>query len=162
MIFLIIILHALAYQVVCRIFVFSLVVFIVRKNFFLVSPGFLLSFLLSLLFSVCPVFGLQKPTVGSLSANNEKQPSVTHSAATMDRSLNILEQPQPKPEEEFDEEKVKFISGKVPIWDFYGISQATYLAYSNEDKVRMFREYYKKLVYKFYSNGGKMFLFLLI
>ena len=61
----------------------------------------------------------------------------------MDRFLNILEQSQPKPKEEFHEEKFKVISSKVPIWDFYGIPQATYLAYANEDKVRMFREYYK-------------------
>ena len=61
----------------------------------------------------------------------------------MDHFFNILEQPQPKPEEKFDEEKVKFISSKVPIWDFYGIPQATYLDYSGEDKMRIFREYYK-------------------
>ena len=64
----------------------------------------------------------------------------------MDRFLNILEQPQPKPKEGFDEEKVNFISSKIPIWDFYGIPQETYLAYCNEDKVRMFKEYYKKLI----------------
>ena len=45
------------------------------------------------------------------------------SAATVNHFLNIFEQPQPKPEEEFDEEKVKFISGEAPIWDFYGIPQ---------------------------------------
>ena len=80
----------------------------------------------------------------------------------MDRFLNILEQPQPKPKEEFDEEKVKFISSKVTIWNFYGIPQATYLAYSNEEKVRMFGEYYKKLLDKYYNNASKMFLFLLV
>ena len=77
----------------------------------------------------------------------------------MDSFPNILEQPQPKPEEDFDEEKVKFISNKVPIKNFHGMPQATYLANSNEDKVRMFREYYKKLVDKFYSNGGKILFF---
>ena len=46
------------------------------------------------------------------------------------------------------------------IWDFYGIPQTNYLAYSNKDKVRMFREYSKKLIDKFYSNCGKVFLFL--
>ena len=80
----------------------------------------------------------------------------------MDRFLNILEQPQPKPKEEFDKEKVKFISSKVTIWNFYGIPQATYLDYSNEEKVTTFGEYYKKLLDKYYNNASKMFLFLLV
>ena len=45
---------------------------------------------------------------------------------------------------------------------FYAIPQATYLAYSNEEKVRIFREYYKKLVGEYYKNGGKMFLSVLV
>ena len=80
----------------------------------------------------------------------------------MDCSLNILEQRQQKPKEEFEEEKVNFISSKVRIWDFYDIPLATYLAYSIEDKVRMFREYHKKLIDKFYSTCGKIILFYLV
>lgn len=71
----------------------------------------------------------------------------------MNKFLNILEKPQQ--EETFDEEKVHFINSKIFIWDFYGISQATYLCYNNEEKSKMFIDYYKKLVENFYGNNGK-------
>ena len=62
----------------------------------------------------------------------------------MDRFLNILE--APRPEETFDEEKTRFINSKILIWDFFCIPQATYLAYSNEEKSRMFIDYCQKLI----------------
>ena len=58
----------------------------------------------------------------------------------MDRFLNILEEPQPKPEETTDEQKLRHIACKISIWDFYRIPQATYLAYPKEEKMSMFKE----------------------
>lgn len=78
----------------------------------------------------------------------------------MDRFLNILE--APRPEETFDEEKIRFINSKILIWDFFCILQANYLAYSNEEKSRMFRDYCQKLVNKYYGNGKIICLYGLI
>ena len=75
------------------------------------------------------------------------------SSVIMERYLNILEVPRQQQEETFDEEKIKFINSKISIWDFFGIPQATYLSYANEEKSRMFKEYYTKLVDKFCSQG---------
>ena len=65
-----------------------------------------------------------------MSAIDEK--SSQHSATATERYLNILEEPQPKPEEEIDEEKFRFIASKTSIWDFYGTPQSKYLAYSRK------------------------------
>ena len=76
----------------------------------------------------------------------------------MERYLNILEAPRQQQEETFDEEKIKFINSKISIWDFFGIPQATYLSYANEEKSRMFKEYYTKLVDKFCGQGKFLFV----
>ena len=78
----------------------------------------------------------------------------------MDCFLNILEKPQPKPQETTDEEKLRHIASKISIWDFCGIPQANYLAYSKEEKRRMFKEYYNKSVSKFYGTGKPNLFFL--
>ena len=80
----------------------------------------------------------------------------------MDRFVNILEVPRPNQEENFNEEKIRFINSKISVWDFFGIPQATYLAYSKEEKSRMFRENHQKLVNKYYGNGKLVCLFRLI
>ena len=69
----------------------------------------------------------------------------------MDRFLNILEENQPTPEEIIDEAKLK--------WDFFGIPQANYLSLSKDQKLRMFREYYKKLVLR-YFRGKNIYFFV--
>lgn len=43
-------------------------------------------------------------------------------------------------------EKLRYIASEITVWDFFGIPQSTYLAYSNDEKLRMVNEYYKKLV----------------
>ena len=69
----------------------------------------------------------------------------------MEWYLNILEARPQQQEETFDEEKGRFINSKMSIWDYFGVPQATYLGYMNEDKSRMFKEYYNKLVNRYYS-----------
>ena len=60
----------------------------------------------------------------------------------MEKFLNILEAPRPQQQQnDFDEEKTRYISSKISIWDFYGIPQATYLNYPVEEKSKMFRDY---------------------
>ena len=82
--------------------------------------------------------------------------SSQHSASTtMDCFLNMFEQPQPKQEENIDEEKLRYIASKITILFFFGIPESTYLAYSKEEKSSMFREYYQKLVIKYSSGNGK-------
>ena len=71
----------------------------------------------------------------------------------MERYLNILEAPRQQQEETFDEEKIRFINSKISIWDFFDAPQTTYLSYTNEEKSRMFKEYYSKLVNKSYGQG---------
>ena len=79
----------------------------------------------------------------------------------MDRFFNILEEKQPMPEEIVDEEKLRFIASKISIWDFFGIPQTNYLALSKDEKLRMFNDYYKKLVLK-YFGGKNIFCFFYI
>ena len=71
----------------------------------------------------------------------------------MDRFLSILEEKQPVPEEIVDEEKLRFIASKISIWEFFGVPQTNYLALSKDEKSRMFKDYYKKLVLNYF--GGK-------
>ena len=60
----------------------------------------------------------------------------------MEKFLNILEAPRPQQQQnDFDEEKTRYISSKISIWGFYGIPQATYLNYPVEEKSKMFRDY---------------------
>ena len=75
----------------------------------------------------------------------------------MDRFLSILEEKQPVPEEIIDEEKLRFIVSKISIWNFFGIRQTNYLTRSKDEKLRMFKDYYKKLVLK-YFNCENIFL----
>ena len=81
----------------------------------------------------------------------------SNSLVIMERYLNILEAPRQQQEETFDEEKIRFVNSKISIWDFFGVPQATYLSYTNEEKSRMFKACYAKLVDKFYGQG-KLFV----
>ena len=77
-------------------------------------------------------------------------------AKTMEKFLNILEAPrQQQQQDNFDEEKTRYISSKISIWDFYGIPQAIYLNCPVEEKSKMFRDYYYKLCGKYYGSTGK-------
>ena len=83
----------------------------------------------------------------------------SNSSITMGKYLTILETLQQQQQEIFDEEKVKFINSKISIWDYFGNPQATYLSYTGEEKSKMFREYYNKLVDTYYGTGN-LFLFV--
>ena len=67
--------------------------------------------------------------------------------------MNILEEKQPKFEEIINEQKLKYIASQNSICDFLEISHSDYLAFSKDEKSRMFKEYYNKLVLKYF--GGK-------
>ena len=80
----------------------------------------------------------------------------------MEKFLNILEAPRPQQQQnDFDEEKTRYISSKISIWDFYGIPQATYLNYPVKEKSKIFRDYYK-LCEKYGVTGKNYFLSRLI
>ena len=50
--------------------------------------------------------------------------------------------------------KLSLSTQKISIWDFFGVPKATYLSYMNQEKSRMFKEYYTKLVdFLFVSPG---------
>ena len=66
----------------------------------------------------------------------------------MERFLRILKEKQPVPEEIVDKLRHRFIASKISIWDFFGLPQTNYLALSKDEKSRMFKDYYKKLVLK--------------
>ena len=57
-------------------------------------------------------------------------------------------------------QKLCYIVSKISIWDFFGIPQANYLALDKNEKVRMFSDYYKNLVFK-YFGGKKIYFFML-
>ena len=70
----------------------------------------------------------------------------------MDNFLSIFEK---KEEVKIDEEKLPFMASKVDIWDFFGISQSQYLSLSTEEKSKILREYYKKLLIVYFCDGKK-------
>ena len=74
----------------------------------------------------------------------------------MNKFLDILQSPRQEKEETFDVGKVKFINSKCSIWDYYGVPKSVYLSYTNEDKTKMFKGYYKNLTEKYYGNNGKI------
>ena len=79
----------------------------------------------------------------------------------MDRLLDILEEKISKPEEIFDEEKLRYIASQIYIWDFLGVPQSNYIALYSAEKSRMFNEYYKKLVLKYFVGKSLNFFCLI-
>ena len=74
----------------------------------------------------------------------------------MEKYLNIVEQPHQQ-EKILDKEKLKFICSQISIWDFFGVPKDSYLALLTEEKSAMFKQYYTKLVAKYYGKSGKLF-----
>ena len=64
----------------------------------------------------------------------------------MERFLRILKEKQPVPEEIVDKLRHRFIASKISIGFFWATTN--YLALSKDEKSRMFKDYYKKLVLK--------------
>ena len=86
------------------------------------------------------------------------------SSASMEKFLNILESPQPQQQQQdnFNEEKVRYTSSKISIWNFFEIPEATYRNFSVPEKSKMFREYYARLCDKYYGSTGKKIIFFLV
>ena len=82
----------------------------------------------------------------------------------MEKFLNILESPQPQQQQQdnFDAEKVRYISSKISIWNFFEIPEATTRNFSVPEKSKMFREYYARLCDKYYGSTGKKIIFFLV
>ena len=100
------------------------------------------------------------PFVSASHLQKINQPLLISTAATMDRFLNIPEEPQQKPEKNIDDKKLRHLASKTSIWDFYGILQADYLAFPKEEQMRMFKEYYNKSVSKFHGISKPTVLLL--
>ena len=79
----------------------------------------------------------------------------------MDRLLDILEEKIWKPAEIFDEERLRYIASQIYIWDFFGVSQSNYIVLYSAEKSRMFNEYYKKLVLKYFGRKSLTFFCLI-
>ena len=78
----------------------------------------------------------------------------------MNRYLNMLEENHPEPDEVINKEKLRYIMCQISIWDFFGIHKGKYLDFSQNRKSRMSKEYYKKLVLKYFSGKNISLLFL--
>ena len=70
----------------------------------------------------------------------------------MDKFIGILEEKQQPLEETIDGQKVWYIALQISIWDFFGITQANYLALDKNEKSRMLSEYYSKLVLQYFGK----------
>ena len=140
-----------AYEDMCRIFVFQ---FSVYEVFYCGGKFSAKNFLFPCcIFNVsenchwfCNVWFFATKTHPLVSPSHQRK---INSSRIMERYLNILEVSRQQQEETFDEEKIRFVNSKISIWNFFGVSQATYLGYTNEEKSRMFKEYYSKLVNKY-------------
>ena len=77
----------------------------------------------------------------------------------MDRFLSILKEKLPVSEKIVDQEKLRFIASKISIWDFFGLPQSNYLTLSKDKKLRMFKDYYKKLVLKCFGDEKYIYFF---
>ena len=129
-----------------------------QRNFFLTFPVSMFHFYCHYYFHYVYLWEYKIPPLGSGQASTNNQINTTHAHnLTMDHFLNILEEKQP--EKIIDETKLRYIALQISIWDFFGIPQADYLAFSMDKKWRMFSEYYKKLVLKYF--GGKNISFFL-
>ena len=71
--------------------------------------------------------------------------------------LDMLDVPEAD-QQKFDEEKINFISAKISVQDFFNIPQSFYLACSSEEKSKMFKFYYDRLVDKYFGGGKKDFV----
>ena len=78
----------------------------------------------------------------------------------MNHYLNMFEENHPEPEEVINKVKLRYIMCQISIWDFFGIHKGKYLDFSQNRKSRMSKEYYKKLVLKYFSGKNISLLFL--
>ena len=68
----------------------------------------------------------------------------------MENLLNLVENPQPQV---IDEEKIRFFTTKISIWDYFSMHEASYKSLSVEEKSAILKRYYVELDLKY--CGGK-------
>ena len=79
--------------------------------------------------------------------------------STMHKFLIILEEYQQQ-DQCIDAEKLKYITSKISIWDYFSIPRAQYLALNDAEKSRVLNDYYQKLVTKYFGIGKNFFWFV--
>ena len=114
--------------IMCQIF--TLLVMVLIGNFsacFFWFPYFI--FIVTFIFTLSGFWPINTHSRGSVNHQLKTNSSTINSAVIIDYSINILDAP-----------KFKDFS----TWSYRSIPQLTYLAYYNEEKLRMFRDYYQK------------------
>ena len=66
----------------------------------------------------------------------------------MDRFLNIFQETQP--EKIIDETKLRHIASQISKWEFFGIHQADYLAFSKDKKIKNVQQILKEISFKIF------------
>ena len=61
----------------------------------------------------------------------------------MDRFLSIAQ--ESSPEIEINEEKLKYFTSKIKIWNYFQITQQHFLSLPEEEKTTMLKKYYREL-----------------
>ena len=80
----------------------------------------------------------------------------------MDKLLSILEENQQQVDQCIDAEKLKYIASKISIWDYFSIPRLQYLVLDDAEKSRMLKEYYRKLVTKYFGTGKNFSWFFFV
>ena len=81
----------------------------------------------------------------------------TAAVIIMGHFLSIVE--DSSRETEINEEKLKYFTSQIKIWDYYGIPQQKFLSLPTEEKSTMLKKYYNELDGR--QSSGKIFKFLL-
>ena len=74
----------------------------------------------------------------------------------MERGLLITTESSQKVH--IDEEKLKYITSKVNIWDHFGISRSHYVSFDNDEELKIVKRFYMDLL-TVYFKGGKFSCF---
>ena len=142
--------------------IFHLLFLLKDKNISHTFFVFLDIFIVTINFTMFICGTIKKPPLHLQHSSTQNQLNTTHKKnPIMEQYLNILEETQPVPEEPIiGEQKLCYIASKISIWHFFSIPQANYLALDKNEKARMFSDYYKNLVFK-YFGGKKIYFFML-
>ena len=121
-----------AYEVMCRIFDFSLMVFYCGEEitaWIFAFPGFIS--IVTIIFPMFVSWTIKSHLLICVSHRRKIESTLNNNNGSLaEHSWRT----STKPEEEIDEEKFRFIASKTSIWDFYGIPLSKYLAYSRKEK----------------------------
>ena len=132
-----------AYQIKCFIFDFSLLL-LKDKNICPAFPCFPGHFHCHYYFHYVCLWGYKKLPL-HLQVSNIRQCKINRTQHCGMFSKHFRTKTRTA-RENHHEQKLCYIASQVSIWDYFGISQANYLALDKNEKSRMFSEYYNKLV----------------